>query len=177
MAMDKVLTKFEQGRIVEPQRHDLSQRAIANEIGRSRTAIANFIKNPDACVSKESSGRPNKISPSLNRCIRREVKRDSSLTSNQIKANPAAGSNSRTIRRHLNKKGFKNVKRLQRPRLLPRHKTSRLQFASDHQTWDVDKWKKVLFSDEKNSTLMDQTVFSVTGMRRISQKMSQKKCF
>ena len=45
------------------------------------------------------------------------------------------------------------MKRLQKPRLPPHFKTSRLQFASDHQTRDVKKWKTVIFSDEKKINL------------------------
>ena len=74
MAISKILSTYKQGRIVELQRRGLSQRAIANEIGRSRTVIANFIKNPDAYASKKSSSRPIKISSSLDRHIRREIK-------------------------------------------------------------------------------------------------------
>ncbi|CAB1422891.1 unnamed protein product [Pleuronectes platessa] len=44
-----------------------------------------------------------------------------------------------TIRRHLGRKGFKNKKRLQRPRLLQRHKIARLDFAREQQTWDNSK--------------------------------------
>ena len=109
MAKGKILTKFEQGRIVDFQRCGLSQRAVANEIGRSKTVIANFIKNPDVYAFQKLSGRPNKISSPLDRPIRKEVKRDSSPISNQIKVNTNAEYNSQTIRQHLNKKGVKNV--------------------------------------------------------------------
>ena len=75
MAKSKISTTLEQGRIVELQRRGLAQRAIANEIGRRRNLIADFVKNLDAYACKKLSGHPNKISPYLYRRIRRVVKR------------------------------------------------------------------------------------------------------
>ena len=58
IAKSEILTKFEQGRIFELQRRDLLQRAIANEIGRCRTVIANFIKILDTYTSERIKRSP-----------------------------------------------------------------------------------------------------------------------
>ena len=115
---------------------------------------------------KKSSGRPKKISPALSRRIRMPVRQDTGRSSSQIKAITGADCSPITIRRHLQRNGFKNKKRLQRPRLLQRHKMARLAFAREtkHGTFKVGR--KFYSLMRKNLTLMVLMASNATGMTR-----------
>ena len=52
-----------------------------------------------------------------------------------------------TIRNGLKKVGMKAVVK-KRPRLTPHHRKERLDFATRHQHWTLEDWKKVVWSDE-----------------------------
>ena len=61
MAKAKKLSLFERGRVVELHKQGLSQRAIADEVGRSKTVIWKFLNDPEGYGTKKSSGRPKKM--------------------------------------------------------------------------------------------------------------------
>ena len=61
---------------------NLSQCVIASKIGRSKTVIVTFLKDPDVYGTKKHTGWPNKNSLALGRRIRKNL----SQSSNQFKA-------------------------------------------------------------------------------------------
>ena len=138
MSKASKLSEFERGRIIELHKQGLSQRAIAAEVNRSKTVICNFLKGPESYGTAKSSCRPKQIFLALSRSIIQVVSQDRGRSSRQTKALTDADCSPITIRRHLKQKGMKNKKHLKGPRLLPRHKVARLQFAREHQTWDIE---------------------------------------
>uniref|UniRef100_A0A3Q4GQW4 Transposase Tc1-like domain-containing protein n=1 Tax=Neolamprologus brichardi TaxID=32507 RepID=A0A3Q4GQW4_NEOBR len=107
---------------------------------RSRvTVIWNFLNDPEGHGTKKVKWKTQKISPALSGRIQFAVRQDTGRSLTQIKAVTGADCSSITVRRHLRLKGFKNKKRPQRPRLLERHRTNRLDFAREHQTYDIER--------------------------------------
>ncbi len=84
------------------------QHAIPAEVGRSKTVILNFLKDPESYGPKIQVLDPKKSSPALSRKIRRAVREDTGRSSTQIKALTDADCSPITIRRHLREKDFKN---------------------------------------------------------------------
>ena len=61
MGKAKKLSLVERGRIFELHKHGLSQRPIAAKVGRSKTVILNFLKDPEGYETKSQVVDPKKF--------------------------------------------------------------------------------------------------------------------
>lgn len=152
MPRGRHFSEFERGQILAYYEQGLNFTKIGEKLGRHRTAIAKFLKNPTAYGTKNRSGRPRK----WNERSRRRVLRACSsgeLSSSQIKTSLNIPLSRRTVQRIIAScPHMRYLKRKMQPRLGPQHIHGRLSWAQQVSSW-TDQWKKVVFSDEKKFNL------------------------
>jgi transposase len=148
MPRGKHLTEKEKGAITALSNDGKGVRAIGKAIGRSHTAVMNYLKDPAGLSRSNRTGRP----PIFNERDKRRIFHLAcvdGLTAKKIVSVLDITCHHSTVTNVLNaSENAHYIKRKSGPYLLERHKTARLQFAEDivkkKFNWDV-----VLFSDEK----------------------------
>lgn len=152
MGKEKQLSDFERGLITALFNENKSISSISQKTGRSRKVISSYLKMGDAYGKTPRSGRPCLVSPRKKKAIIREA-RGKVITANQLRAKLTVKASADTILRILHKDGkFKRKKLMRKPLLTPEHKLRRVSFAREYISLG-DKWKYVIFSDEKKFNL------------------------
>lgn len=142
-------------RIIFLHEEGLSHRQIAERLDINHSTVTRTIQRRNETGSVETrprSGRPRVTNERQDRYIAQVVRRSRSVTVSSLRSHYQATyhqiiSNA-TIRRRVIATGLRSRRPLRVPRLLPRHRISRLEWGHDHQNWLLPQWSNVLFSDE-----------------------------
>ncbi|CAK9806963.1 Transposable element Tc1 transposase [Anthophora quadrimaculata] len=142
-----------------------SERCIAKELKISKNAVHRTIERVHSTgriKSKFRSGRPRITSKKQDEFIAIISKRDRKLTApeirsevNQSRDNPISLT---TVKRRLRDANLFGRVAIRKPLLRPINKKKRLQWARRHESWTIEDWKKVLWTDESK--------FEIFGSKR-----------
>ena len=144
------MTEKDKGMIEAFKEEGKSNRWIANKIGKSEGAIRYYLKNKER-IKKKRGPKP-KLSNSTKRLIIRNT--SNKVTSlAKIKKDLHLNVSKETIRGILKNSPIIKFKKMKKKPLLKIiHKQRRLEWAKDKLTWG-EKWKDVIWSDEKKFNL------------------------
>jgi len=143
----------------------LAEGYSSREIGRRlggvhHTTILRLKKKVEETGSTENkpgSGRPRKLNERDERECVRKIARGECSTAIAIKKKLRIDDNIdisvRTVRRTLHKHGLVARVKKKKPLLTKKHRQKRLDFAKKHQSWTVEDWSKVIWSDESKFQL------------------------
>ena len=147
------LTKEEKGRIEAFRRCGISQKRIAKELGRSRAVIQNYLKDPQNYGTRKSTGRPSNVTPHQKRLLLREGSRGIK-SADQLRRELNLPIGTRRVQMLLHECPSLVFKRMKKgPAMNRGHRKKRKKWAEARVDWTLEKWSKVIFSDEKKFNL------------------------
>jgi transposase len=125
---------------------------ISASLNVSTAAVSRLRSKSRSTLSQGISGRPRKLSPANIRYARHLITSGRVDTATEVAqiisdslGHPVSA---QTVRRALKQSGLKAVVKKKRPLLTKKHRRERMDWASAHQDWTVDDWKRVVWSDE-----------------------------
>uniref|UniRef100_A0A3B5PUG8 Transposase Tc1-like domain-containing protein n=1 Tax=Xiphophorus maculatus TaxID=8083 RepID=A0A3B5PUG8_XIPMA len=154
MAPTREMSLETKERIVKLLEEGNPSRMVAKDVGCSQSAVSKIwtkYKQHGMVVKAKRTGRPRKTSKHQDKQLKAICLENRKSTTKQMKHKwEEVGVNvcDRTVRNRLKEMGFQYRKAKRKPALTPKHKRTRLQWAKERQSWTVDDWMKVVFSDE-----------------------------
>ena len=142
---------------------------ITNKLKRSKLVVCKYIWLESAYRTKKPTGRPPKLSVRA-KCILRQKAIKLGLLASQLKHYLKLIASVRTMQRFLGK----DCKLVWRYKIKTQpinnmHKKKRLEFVNNNMHLGPQGWRYVLFSDEKNLTLIELMGINNIGWRESQQ--------
>jgi transposase len=146
------LSEFDRGQIIAYMDQGMSATEIGKKVGRDRSTISRFMKNPLHYGTTKRPGRPRTLD---DRSVRRVLKASSSgmLSANQIRTEQRIPLTTRSVQNIIAASPhMKYEKRKMHPKLDLKHVSARLSWAESKISW-TKEWQRIIFSDEKKFNL------------------------
>lgn len=140
-------------RIIQLLEEGKSSRNVAKDVGCSQSAVSKIwtkYQQHGKIVKGKRSGRPRKTSMRQDQKLKALCLENQKCTAKQMRnkwAQTGARVSDRTVRNRLAEMGFSYRKAKRKPVLTYKHKKARLRWAKERQSWTVDDWMKVIFTD------------------------------
>ncbi|KAF6201613.1 hypothetical protein GE061_004005 [Apolygus lucorum] len=135
-------------------------REIAEALGVSKTCVehsVNAFKETGTISEKPRSGRPRKTTERDDRAVVNlsKINRRASLPeiASEMEGFHGVSVSVSTVSRRLREVGMESRVALQKPLLNVGHRAKRRNFAREKRDWNIDMWRKVIFSDESRFEL------------------------
>lgn len=142
-------------KIVTLAQEGCRQEDIARRLRIHQSTVSRVIKRYNETGEykrRPGQGRKRCTPPRDYQYLRIQCLRNRTLTAphlkNELLITRQVNVSAKTVIRRLKEVGLNPKRPAKVPKLLPRHKTGRLQFARAHANWNEDQWGKVLFTDE-----------------------------
>jgi transposase len=150
--MTKKINFIKHQQIIQGIDQGKSAEKIAKELKVSASTVKNIRKQHRPSAIKPVGGRPEKLSATTKREVTRLITSGKLPTATSaakhLQDEGIASVSAETVRRALKQAGLNAIKKKKKPKLTPRHKKLRLEFARQHQDWTEEDWKRVIWSDE-----------------------------
>lgn len=177
--MPKQLTEYQLGciwswRYPKPV---LTYKKIAKKMRKNESTVQRAfhrMKKRGGPHRKKGSGRPRVTTKRHDKHMVVAAKRNPFASSKQIKNKLQLTASDRTIRRRLVKAGLKSYHTVKKPYINEKNRKRRLVWAKNHRNWTVQKWRRVLFTDESPFTLRYQGKRLVR--RPVGQALNPRYC-
>lgn len=130
----------------------LSLRQIAAHLGVGCTAVHKVRAATRPDMQKSRGGRPAKLTAADKRWLSRMITSGKADTAPQLtqnlRNNMSMEISTETVRNALKEAGLKAKPKQKKPRILPKHRRQRMDFAIRYQHWTKEDWKCIIWSDE-----------------------------
>lgn len=148
-------SEFDAVKIVTLANEGIRQKDIAERLHIHQSTVSRTIRrynDTGEYKRRPGQGRRRCTTPRDDRYLQIQSLRNRAHTARHLKNDllitRQVNVSAKTVIRRLKEIGLNPKRPARVPRLLPRHKTGRLQFARAHAAWNEHQWRNILFTDE-----------------------------